>query len=262
LLRHRRDKEGNPLPGQIADQRGDARFYVYGPAWTEDPETDWLRANFSGTAVIYAHHGQMWLSAKAMQNENISMPDEARGLIEAVFGDDAAFPKALQASAEQMEGREYADASMAQMNTLSFSGGYTRGGGGWLDEAQAPSRLGEKSVRVLLACWENGRLRPWSKKPCKEIHHAWAYSALPIPERLISAGMEPDDPEQRRAYLELLENIPGKGQWSIVLMLEKVEGIWQGWARKPAGKEKMATKPAQWRYDSAAGLTEVEAADE
>ncbi|MDR2092113.1 MAG: CRISPR-associated helicase Cas3' [Azoarcus sp.] len=262
LMRHRRDKEGTPLSGQGADQRGEAWFYVFGPAWTKEPETDWLRASLPRTAVVYAHHGQMWLSAKAMQHGNMSMPGEARGQIEAVFGHDVTFPDALQANAEKMEGQGYADTSVAQMNTLKFFGGYTRGVGGWLDEAQAPSRLGEKSVQVLLACWENGCLRPWSEKPGRDIRHAWAYSALPVPERLISAGMEPDDPVRCRAYRELLENIPGKGQWSVVLMLEKVEGVWQGWAQRPAGKEKTAMKPAHWRYDLVAGLMEVRAAGE
>ncbi|MDR1647163.1 MAG: CRISPR-associated helicase Cas3' [Zoogloeaceae bacterium] len=261
LRRHRRNKEGNPLKsGQEADQRGEALLYVHGPAWTDKPEANWLRDRFPGAAAVYGHHGQMWLSAQAMQGKEMRMPDEARSLIEAVFGDGADLPEALRANAERMEGQGYADASMAQMNALPFSGGYTRGSLDWWDEARAPSRLGETSVQVLLTCWENGNLRPWSQRVCSEPRHAWAYSTLPVPERLISAGMEPGNPEQQRAYHELLENLPDKGRWSVVLMLEKIEGIWQGWALKPEGKEKTATRPALWRYDPMIGL--MEAADE
>jgi CRISPR-associated endonuclease/helicase Cas3 len=165
-------------------------------------------------------------------------------------------PDALQANAGQAEGRKYAEASMAQANTLSFGDGYTRGGFDWWEDARAPTRTGEKSVQVVLVCWEAGSLRPWSRKPCKDVRHTLAYSTLSVPERLISTGIEPTDPEQQRAWRDLLESLPGQGQWSVLLMLEKTDGVWQGWAGKPAERGRTATKPVQWCYDPATGLVE------
>jgi len=254
LLRHCRDEEGNTLKEQGADQRGEARLYVYGPAWTEAPRADWLRATLPGTAAVYEDHGKMWLSAKAMQREKMIMPDEARGLIESVFGDGIALPDALQANAGQMEGRKYAHANDGKMNALWFADGYTREGFDWWEETKAPTRTCEKSVQVILVCWEAGGLRPWSRKPCKDVRHALAYSTLSIPERQISTGTEPSDPEQRQAWRGMLKSLPGQGQWSVLLMLEKTDGIWQGWADKPEDRERTAAKPVQWRYDPAMGL--------
>ncbi|MDR1368452.1 MAG: CRISPR-associated helicase Cas3' [Candidatus Accumulibacter sp.] len=262
LLRHCRDEEGNPLREQGADRRGEARLYIYGPAWTEAPEADWLRAKLPGTAAVYEDHGKMWLSASAMQQEKMTMPCDARDLIEAVFGDDVTLPNAFQENARRMEGREYADASMAQMNTLSLGGGYTHGGFDWWGEAKAPTRTGEKSVQVILVCWEAGCLRPWSRKSRKNARHALAYSTLSVPGRLISSGIEPTDPEQRRAWHDLLESLPGQGQWSVPLMLEKTDGVWQGWSDKPEGRGRTAEKPVQWRYDPMIGLMVVNTAGE
>jgi CRISPR-associated endonuclease/helicase Cas3 len=246
LRRHCRDATGKLLSAELQDQRGAAHFYVHGPEWTAEPQANWLKAKFSGTAAVYLHHGRMWRTAQLLQQGTMTMPDQARQLIEAVFGSEAGLPTGLQANEVRIEGQEYADVGMAQMNTLKFKGGYARGGIDWWDEARTPSRLGEASVQVLLACWEAGHLRPWSQKSCDTLRHAWAYSALRVPARLIAKGITPLAAEQ--TYAALLETLPGKGQWSVVLVLEEVAGVWQGWAVDE--KEKRTC----WRYNPVSGL--------
>lgn len=180
------------------------------------------------------------------------MPDDARRLIEGVFGDElgdgAALPSGLQANANQAEGKGYADASEAQQNTVKLSTGYARGGIDWWSEAKTPSRLGEASMNVLLARWAGGQLRPWV-----EGQHAWAYSSLRVAERLIARSAEPADPARQAVFAALLETLPNKGQWSVLLALDETPEGWVGeaWSGESAFRPSTLTR---WRYDAAGGL--------
>lgn len=263
LRRHRRDAQGNCLtdPAQ-PDQRGEARLWVFGPSWTEEPRADWLKARFPGSAAVYAHHGQQWLTAKALQKGSITMPEEARSLIESVFGGEHELPPGLQVNADQVEGKGYADASTAQMNTLKLSGGYDRGVFDWWSEAKTPSRLGEASTQVLLACWDEGRLRPWADQGGqRDTRRAWAYSTVRVPERLIASGVEPTEPGLKQAYGVLLESLPDKGQWSVVLVLERLGNEWQGRAQALT-KPDVAPKILRWQYSKEVGLRQIETPEE
>jgi CRISPR-associated endonuclease/helicase Cas3 len=161
LQRHPRDERGRRLPDPAArDRRGAPCLWVFGPAWVDDPPARWFKAAFPRASGVYPHHGQLWLTAKALRGGRIAMPDDARQLIESVFGEDAAIPEGLQSNANAAEGRGYADASVAQQNTVKLATGYVRGGIDWWSEAKTPSRLGEASMNVLLARWEGDHLRP------------------------------------------------------------------------------------------------------
>ena len=182
LLRHTRDASGRRLRESGArDQRGEPCLWVLAPDWSDDPPANWYRVAFPKAAFVYPHHGQLWLSAKALQLERFDLPDDARSLIEGVFGEQAEVPSGLQANADKTQGQGYADASIAQQNTLKLATGYERGGIDWWSEAQTPSRLGDASMNVLLARWDGNQLRPWV-----DGRHGWAYSALRVAQRLVA----------------------------------------------------------------------------
>lgn len=253
LRRHPRDECGRRLRDPEArDQRGEPCLWVYGPEWADDPPANWFKAAFPKASGVYPHHGQLWLTAKALSKGCIAMPRDARVLIEGVFGAGVAIPKGLQANANAAEGNGYADASIAQQNTVKLTTGYERGGIDWWSEAKTPSRLGEASMNVLLARWEGDRLRPWVGGP-----HGWPYSNVRVAERLIATAVEPSSAVRQAALAELLLTLPGKGQWSVLLALDETPNGWVGkaWSKQPGNK------PAQkltWAYDTHMGLRQIQ----
>ena len=253
LQRHPRDADGRRLADTAeADRRGQPCLWVFGPVWVDEPEDNWFKAAFPRAAGVYPHHGQLWLTARALQAGSFTMPDDARRLIEGVFGDEVALPSGLQANANQAEGKGYADAGEAHQNTIKLNSGYARGGIDWWSEAKTPSRLGEASMNVLLARWDGGQLRPWVGG-----QNAWAYSSLRVAERLIARSAEPADPARRAIFAALLETLPNQGQWSVLLALDETPDGWVGEAWRTA-KEGLLTL-GWWRYSEEFGLCEVKA---
>lgn len=253
LQRHPRDAHGRRLSDPTArDQRGEPCLWVLGPEWSDDPPAKWFKEFFPKSAGVYAHHGQLWLTARALRNGPVAMPDDARDLIEGVFGEDVEMPDGLQTNADTAQGRGYADASEAQQNTVKLANGYERGGIDWWSEAKTPSRLGEQSMNVLLARWDGDHLRPWADGP-----HGWAYSGVRVAERLIAKTAEPAAPARKAALEQILSTLPCKGQWSVLLALDKTDSGWVGkaWNKPPRDK------PAQmltWVYEQQTGLRQIE----
>ncbi|UJP02458.1 MAG: CRISPR-associated helicase Cas3', partial [Nitrosomonas sp.] len=87
LRRHNRDGSGNRLAIGEQDQRGMPHMVVFGPAWNEEPAAHWFKAAFPKAAGVYPDHSQLWLTARALQVGRFTMPEDARTLIEGVFGD-------------------------------------------------------------------------------------------------------------------------------------------------------------------------------
>ncbi|OGT02737.1 MAG: hypothetical protein A2143_07745 [Gallionellales bacterium RBG_16_57_15] len=251
LRRHNRDVSGNRLAANEPEQRGMPLMVVFGPAWNAEPAANWFKNTFPKAAGVYPDHSQLWLTAKALQKGHFSMPDDARILIEGVFGEASEIPQGLQRKNLTVLGQQMADASHAKTNALNFSAGYRRGDVlDWWSEAKTPSRLGDASVNVVLAHWEGERLLPWAKRT----DHAWAYSAVRVAERLLASTPQPEDATRQQEFLRVTEQLPAKGKWSILLALEQTKtGRWQAqaWSRESLGR------PAQlrlWDYDDNIGL--------
>ena len=249
LRRHRRAADGTPLTDPTApDQRGEPWLWVLTPPWTDAPEARWFKAAFPKAAAVYPHHGQLWLTAQALRAGAFTMPDDARSLIEGVFGADAQVPPGLDANALAAEGQGFAAQTQAQMNSLSLSQGYRRQGFDWWSEAQTPSRLGDASSTVTLARWADGRLLPWVDRP-----HGWAYSSLRVAERLAAATAEPDDPALRAALQATLAQLPAGGRWTVLLALTSTPKGWVGPTLAAARKGQLPRR-LSWLYDSEQGL--------
>ena len=255
LRRHRRAFDGTPLADPAAvDQRGEPWLWLLTPPWTDAPGARWFKAAFAKAATVYPHHGQLWLTARALRGGAFTMPDDARALIEGVFGADADVPPGLDDNALAAEGLGYAAQTQAQMNTLKLQRGYRREGGfDWWSEAQTPSRLGDASSTVTLARWADGRLQPWVDRP-----HGWAYSSLRVAQRLAAASAEPADPALRAALPDVLAQLPAGGRWTVLLVLAHTL---EGWAGETlaAARKGQAPRRLTWVYDSQRGLRILEA---
>ena len=221
------------------------------PPWTEQPAAHWFKAALPRAAHVYPNHAQSWLTMKALREGGFTMPDDARRLIEGVFGDEAEVPAGLQANAQAAEGSGYAAQAQAMSNTLGLAQGYTRaqsGGVDWWGDAHTPSRLGEATTTVALARWDGQVLRPWVDGP-----HGWAYSSLRMAERAISAEAEFGAPALQAAVDAARDGMPGQGRWAVLLPMRQTDCAWIGEAL-PAAPRSGTVRPRPWRYDTARGL--------
>jgi CRISPR-associated endonuclease/helicase Cas3 len=260
--RHPRLADGTPTTG--LDRRGDLRLLVYGPAWCDDPKSDWFSRFFPRGAAVYPHVGQIWRTARELVTRGrYAMPGDARDLIERVFsGDDC--PAALQARSNEAEGRDWASVNVAFASRLKLETGYTRGvGGAWLaDDASltvsgddgwdlgAPTRLGEATVTVRIGRCANGRIEPWCA--ASQAHEAWEASSVRVVARHFQTPVV--DPASAAALEAATQSLPDEGRWSIVLPFTCDEaGIWQARARDARGRER------RWVYSETTGLGEAAA---
>lgn len=258
LHRHVRMTSGDRL-GDGPDQRDAPTLQVYVPRWQEDPPPDWFSRAFPRGAKVYPNHGQMWLTARALHQGRIEVPEDVRRVVEDVFGEEAAVPDGLQANTDEQFGKDSAARNFATDAALAFKTGYRRGGESWagddletqaavLDGWEQPmgARLGEPSTVVRLAVRRDDRWAPWSKDP----KHGWELSSLRIPARLVAPPSEDLRPEgvSTQDWPALLDTLPDAGRWSVVLALQSEGDQWLGSLRQPNGQQ------APWRYDSSRGL--------
>jgi CRISPR-associated endonuclease/helicase Cas3 len=88
LCRHTRDHQGNRVDGP--DQRGTPQLLLYGPDPDEDVDRDWFARMFPKAVKVYPDHARLWLTAKLLGEQGrFYMPDDARTLIEGVYGEES-----------------------------------------------------------------------------------------------------------------------------------------------------------------------------
>lgn len=236
LRRHSRDRQGNRVAGD--DQRGDVSLHVFSPKPTSSPTANWYAACFPSAQKVYEHHGQLWLTATLLHQKGVfRMPEDARMLIESVYGSDAQFdiPEGLQHQSNEAEGGQWANAGIARLNALKMEVGYSdESTNRWWDEAQTPTRLGDATSTVYLAKWQGDQLLPWSD----EAKHAWQLSSLSMRTYWIATEASTPDFSQDAIEAFKTEHLPAKGQWGVLVTLKHVQGsVWQGVVFNEQGNE-------------------------
>ncbi|EFK08562.1 CRISPR-associated helicase Cas3 [delta proteobacterium NaphS2] len=219
--RHIRDRKGNRLrePG-ARDERGTPVLYLFAPEFHENPKEDWLKTHQKGTQAVYPHVGQLWLTLKCLMNDfegEFSMPNDARALIEGVYSEAALerIPAALKKASLKAAGEDQSKKSMADLNVLKLSKGYTRSSGDWDEEIRIPTRLSEEeSVSVALARMEDGRLIPYAETD----HHQWPMSVVKVPERQWKKVRQ-EIPDSMRPLIEELKTEEKAIYWMDIFPL-------------------------------------------
>lgn len=236
LCRHSRYVSGNPIENG-PDQRGVPVFTIFAPQPVDAPDEQWFASMFPRAAGIYPDHGQLWLTARLLQKlGRIRMPDDARELIEEVYGEEAqeAIPEGLMernyaALAEQMS-----NSALARQNSLCLEEGYVTPTLNWWDDTQTPTRLGEPVVTVRLARWEGDRLHPWC---AEDRRFAWQLSEVSVRRSLLATEVEPDSQERKRAIEDAKACMPDRGKWSVLIPLDLTEDdVWTGSGRNEKGE--------------------------
>lgn len=229
LRRHNRDVFGNRTAGK--DQRGEINLHIFSPKMSDTPDANWYAAFFPSAKKVYEHHGQLWLTASLLQQKGkFKMPEDARFLIESVYGEEAqdTIPSGLQHSATQAQGGDRANASIARMNALKLNLGYSDASTNrWWDEAKTPTRLGEPTTTVYLAKWKDDKLLPWSD----DEKHAWPLSTISMRTHWIAAEAPASDFTQDAIEQFKSDNLPAQGKWSVLLPLRQgTDQQWHGTA--------------------------------
>lgn len=184
LHRHTRDYSGSYQPG-IKDQRSSPVLYLHGPEFTESPKTNWLSAQFRDTELVYRSPGRLWLGLRVLlQQGGIRLPEDARLLIEAVYGEKASqdIPEALLNAEQLNAGEIQRKTNKALQHTIEWQKGYcAESHVKWTeDNSEISTRYSDiESVEVVvLKRAPTGQIRLWAS----EQQHALALSKLKLPK--------------------------------------------------------------------------------
>ena len=235
LCRHVRDANGKRLTAYDAiDERRKPVLYLFCPDPIEGAGKDWLKKQQKGTQAVYPHIGQLWLGSRLLLKENkgkISMPADARELIEGVYSDEAEnrIPEKLMTASVEAQTKMMVQKSMADLNALKLNKGYTRSSGEWDEEVRIPTRLTEEErVSVALAVLRDGKLHPYAGNTA----HPWAMSVVNIPVREWEKASK-QIPESIQEKIKVLKDeVKALGWHEVFPLIDETEGFYSplmGW---------------------------------
>ncbi|MBI4668055.1 MAG: CRISPR-associated helicase Cas3' [Elusimicrobia bacterium] len=234
LHRHKRDAKGKVTNGK--DCRSPAEFVVLAPSQQGEPKLEWYKDFLPKASSVYPWHGRLWLTAKLLADRGYCLlPQDARDLVEKVFGDNADdfIPKGLLPQEMQAEGEDKAKKGIATLNALKLDDSYESTPNTWLKDVETPTRLGEKQVSIRLAKWDDTSLLPWINAP----KHSWDLSQVEASCYWIAEAMPSGNPALAQAIEAAKESMPDKCKWAIlVAMRERSNNVWEGAARDREGR--------------------------
>ena len=236
LQRHVRSRIGGRLTGNAQEQRESPCLYLLSPDPQQVADSDWLKQLLPGTQAIYPHVGQLWLTARALlQKPGFSMPDDARPLIEGVYGEQVqdGMPPVLLDQSNRALAEQRAERGMGVFNQLQLDKGYTwrsaEKSGGWHEDVHVSTRLMKRpTATVALAKCTGGNLVPYAGN----IEHGWARSQISVPlkeweevKRKLS--------ERSKSDVEKLKRDTPALKWVEVLpLIEPIDSVYnpkEGW---------------------------------
>ena len=224
LHRHIRDKLGNPKTDG-SDERGPATLYIHSPEYTGDPKDNWLSSFFPNAKKVYENHARLWLGLKHLFHlPGHNLPQNIRNLIENSYDKEAEIPQGLLKSDIDADGNEQSRRTMGVFNTIDFENGYTMDGQEWQEDLKMPTRLGEETLILTLAKWENGKIKPFNKIG----NQPWQKSEIRVLEKHI-AQIPSFDAELQAAIEKIKQNLPNQGKWINLLPMvwNNKEELWE-----------------------------------
>ncbi len=214
LWRHmdRRPTATRPVPEPV--------LHVLSPDPDVVPDDRWLQGALGSGAYVYAP-ADVWRSARVLfAAGQIVAPHGLRGLIEAVYGDEAEdLPAPLLAADLKAIGKAAAAGTLASHNLVDLAAGYRAAGRGDSDVTY-PTRLGAETRTLVLARVTGAELVPWAGEAATAGN--WALSEvsarrsrldrLPLPDQSLPsiAAITKDWPDWKRTEA-LLCPVAGDG---------------------------------------------------
>jgi CRISPR-associated endonuclease/helicase Cas3 len=194
-------------------------LHVLAPLAEKDADKDWFNNLFPRAAKIYPHHGRLWKTARWLQQQNeFSIPENAREMLEYVYSDSTDVPQDLWKSSARAEQESKENANQAFLNVLKFSLGYEFSAAAWDAKEKTPTRLGEP-CQVWRLFKKNGS--SWDS--------SGEGSEINLPVRIL---YEESTDAQEQGIIQKLKK-PGYMKYKKVLLLSSTTpGHWTGRARK------------------------------
>jgi CRISPR-associated endonuclease/helicase Cas3 len=246
LQRHARDAAGNRL-ADGADGRGGPCLGVLMPEPVESAQSNWLPPHLKKSGMVYRDIGKLWLTARWLfsnREKGFALHEQAREMIESVYSEEAFdnLPEALKDISNRADGDCRAGRGAARNRLLDYAMGYNPVVPIWQDDAEAPTRLGEATVRVRLARATKRVLVPWAETGTGM---EWQLSELTVPRRLIADSCEGDATIIDAARAGMFD----EGRYCVIVpLVQESPDQWKGRARNDRN-EVLA------RYSPISGLT-------
>jgi CRISPR-associated endonuclease/helicase Cas3 len=232
LQRHARQSNGDPTVDGI-DQRSPPLLYLLTPAPVDEPSADWYAALFPKACYVYPDAGKLWLGARALLAAGcIDTPGEAgepgavRALVEAVYGVDVEdvekVPAQLQKATQKQLGADMAMQSQGHFNVLRLERGYCIDSSArWYEDHNVPTRLGDETLTLYLARWQDGELEPL----CAAGDFPWEQSAV----RVNAAYVDVLAPDWEVRFVDALQRLRARYRLleepAFILPLMEVDGV-------------------------------------
>ena len=180
---------------------------------------DWYADTFPRAQWVYKDHGQLWLTAKALQQwGRIAIPDLARDLVEFVYSpsSEELVPLALEDSSFESIAEEIEQENLASFNQLKFHKGYVDAASPrWFEDVHTPTRLGDPSITLRLARTQSAdTLEPWSSAD----HRPWDRSELSIRASKVQR-LANDLPISSTSLEAARQSAPDRCKWSTLVPL-------------------------------------------
>ena len=209
-------------------------LWIYSPEPVQDPNKDWYSSLLSSAAYVYPKHGDLYLTAKLLSKTGeIATPDDARDLIEGVYGEESqrTIPQQLKERDQKAEYERKRAEAMANLSGLSVRSGYCYEGS-WKDDENPPTRLSEPTVTLLLGYYdeESGFIRPLYGED------KWDLSQVNV--RKSAFPIKPQFNDNIQSAIEKTkETMSDHGEWSLLIPLDRTGGsIWTGRFQDSEGK--------------------------
>ena len=223
LHRHPRGERGVPVLG------------IHAPEFLETAGKKWFEQKFPGAAHVYTSHGQVWLTLKVLlEKGRIKTPEDARSLIESVYGAGASelIPVGLL-DRDRSDRSARVASGMAMVHMIAFSQGYQDSGNRWEDDEAIPTRLAEPSVTLRL-----GVLDPVEKEirpifPAE--NYSWDMSQVSISQTYLQGGIVFDE-ELGRIVDETNRTMHDRGRnVQLIPLLQVTDSSWENDFRRKDG---------------------------
>ncbi len=228
LHRHIRDTQGNLILASVAeqkDERSQAELYIYTPEFIETPSSNWFSSFFPNAKKVYENHARLWLGLKQLHDlsEPRQLPKNIRPLIENVYGNNADIPEGLQNSDINAEGTEISERSHAGFNTIDYNLGYTMDGQVWAEDLNMPTRLGEETLVLTLAKWQDEQLSSFN--PVEK--HAWQQSEIRVLEKNVTEIILTET--QQAAFDAIKDQFHNQGKWTnlVPMVWNNLLKLWE-----------------------------------
>ena len=224
MRRHSRLKNGSRIKTQ--DQRIPYPLFVLSPSLTRT-KNPWFGHLFEKGQFVYPDEEILWNTAHVLaQQHALHLPEKARYLIEAVYGEEGNFPeppKHITKRSNEAFGAECANKNIANYQVNDFHRGFCNQQGSWKKEERALTRLGEPTISFRLVQWKANAIHAWPD--LKNIGEIGA--DLRIRARGIDIDPICPDGLDKEVLHKYQQSILG-GKWLVFLPLEKKHSSWIG----------------------------------